>query len=224
MAARQVLLILAAAFIVLVAADDGEFEDGDVGSSATTYGSGTANVQGFFPNAKFLSMQKGKMLQVLLDGGQWKTPVRIDGSFTLYDVPEGSHLLEVAAPGWAFETLRIDVVRKGSSTKVKAYFASEMLAGRPVAYPLRLEASGITKYYEEREKFNPASYLKNPMVLMMIFVGVMAFVMPKVVENLDPEEMARYKEEKKKSGGSTMGALKAMTSDPAPASQARVRD
>mmetsp|Transcript_27842 Transcript_27842/g.56990 ORF Transcript_27842/g.56990 Transcript_27842/m.56990 type:complete len:220 (-) Transcript_27842:403-1062(-) len=187
------LLAIAACFVagITSSSDDDEYED-DI--RAIDDSNGFADVQGTFPNPKFLSVHKGKVLKVLLDGGKWQTPVRIDGSFTLYDVPEGSHLLEVAAPGWVFEQIQVDVVRKGKTTKVKAYYNSDLLGGKAVHYPLRLEAAGIAKYFEEREKFNPLNYLKNPMVMMMLFVAIMAFVMPKMINNMDPEELERAKE------------------------------
>ena len=37
------------------------------------------------------------------------------------------------------------------------------------------------KYFEEREKFDPTQYLKNPMVIMGLMAAFMAFVMPKMV-------------------------------------------
>ena len=36
-------------------------------------------------------------------------------------------------------------------------------------YPLQLEPMTKFKYYEEREKFDPTSYLKNPMVCVFVY-------------------------------------------------------
>ena len=37
-------------------------------------------------------------------------------------------------------------------------------------YPLQLEPMTKFKYYEEREKFDPTSYLKNPMVRLFVYM------------------------------------------------------
>lgn len=50
-----------------------------------------------------------------------------------------------------------------------------------------------TQYYVEREKFNPMSYLKNPMVLIVIATMGMAYVMPKMVDNMDEGGKAKIR-------------------------------
>ena len=48
-------------------------------------------------------MKAGKVLRILLDGGAQQAPVRFDGSFSIYEVAEGVHLLDVDAPGFLFD-------------------------------------------------------------------------------------------------------------------------
>ena len=38
----------------------------------------------------------------------------------------------------------------------------------------------VAQYFMEREKFDPTSYLKNPMVIIIGMTMIMAYVMPKV--------------------------------------------
>ena len=48
--------------------------------------------------------------------------------------------------------------------------------------PTRVLTQKPPQYFEEREKFDPTSYLKNPMVLMVVMGMVMTFAMPKMAE------------------------------------------
>jgi len=50
------------------------------------------------------------------------------------------------------------------------------------------------QYYFEREPFNYAAYLKNPMVIMMGITFVMIVVMPRMLNNMDPEELKQMRE------------------------------
>ena len=59
--------------------------------------------QGRFANEQFLKMHKGRNIRVLLDHGKWSAIARVDGTFSIYDVPEGVHFLHVHAIGWYFD-------------------------------------------------------------------------------------------------------------------------
>lgn len=149
-----------------------------------------------------MQFQQGKVFRVLLNGGVQQAPVRSDGSFAVYDVREGVHTLEVDAPGWYFEQIKLDVRRKGTQLKARATFNGESGGGKVLAVPLQLHPATRHKYFEEREKFDPTVYLKNPMVLMGLMAALMAFVMPKMVENMDPEERKKIQDDFKKGGHS----------------------
>ena len=64
---------------------------------------------------------------------------------------------------------------------VSAPHSAHTLTDQVIRYPLQLEPMTRFKYYEEREKFDPTTYLKNPMVMMGLMAAFMAFVMPKMV-------------------------------------------
>eukprot|EP00980_Cylindrotheca_fusiformis_P011647 scaffold2751_cov131-Cylindrotheca_fusiformis.AAC.14 len=68
-------------------------------------------------------------------------------------------------------------------------------AKQPIKYPLVLYPYAKYQYFEQRRGFSPFSMLKNPMVMMMIFSGVMMFVMPKMMEGMDPEEKAAMRKQ-----------------------------
>uniref|UniRef100_A0A7S0F1Z4 ER membrane protein complex subunit 7 beta-sandwich domain-containing protein n=1 Tax=Hanusia phi TaxID=3032 RepID=A0A7S0F1Z4_9CRYP len=164
------------------------------------------SIEGMFSDDQFRMLHKHTVLRVMLDGGKQQAIARADGSFTIYDVSEGIHSLDVDAPGWVFEQIKVDVYYKRNELKVRAFFNGDNV-GKPVKYPLMLFPTMRVKYFEEREKFDPTVYLKNPMVVMGIIAALMAFVMPKMVENMDPEDVKKLREEMKKSGG-TANALK----------------
>ncbi|OWM63789.1 hypothetical protein CDL15_Pgr006051 [Punica granatum] len=71
-----------------------------------------------------------------------------------------------------------------------------------VLEPLREE-----QYYEIREPFSIMSVVKSPMGLMMGFMLIVVFLMPKLVENMDPEEMRRAQEEMRSQGVPSLSSL-----------------
>jgi len=121
--------------------------------------------QGEFPNEQLVRAQTDKVFRVILDGGLQQTIVKSDGTFALYDVAEGVHILEVDAPGWYFEQVKLDVHYRGNKLKVRATLNGES-GGKVLPFPLQLHPNLKVKYFEEREKFDPTAYLKNPMVMM----------------------------------------------------------
>ena len=59
---------------------------------------------------------------------------------------------------------------------------------QPISHPLELTAHASYQYYEPRQGFSIFALFKNPMLLMMLVMGGMMFMMPKMMENLDPEQ------------------------------------
>ena len=60
-------------------------------------------------------------------------------------------------------------------------------------HPIELTAHASYQYYEPRQGFNIFGIFKNPMLLMMLVMGGMMFMMPKMMENLDPEQQEQMK-------------------------------
>ena len=88
---------------------------------------------------------------------------RADGSFTVYNVPSGSYVLEVVNPVYFFEPVRIDVSTRGS---IRARKLNHMKPSSVsvLKYPLDLKPLALTKYFQVREKFSILDMLKSPMV------------------------------------------------------------
>jgi hypothetical protein len=62
-------------------------------------------------------------------------------------------------------------------------------------------------FLQIREPFSIMSLVKSPMGLMMGFMLVVMFLMPKLMENMDPEEMRRAQEEMRSQGVPSLANL-----------------
>jgi len=71
----------------------------------------------------------------------------------------------------------------------------QLLTGTAQALPkpLRLHPAAKPAFFVPREPWSPLSLLKSPMVLMMLFSAAMAFGMPKLLANVDPEILEEMK-------------------------------
>ncbi|KAK6162083.1 hypothetical protein DH2020_001924 [Rehmannia glutinosa] len=101
--------------------------------------------------------------------------------------PAGTHLIEVAAIGYFFSPVRVDVSARNPGKVQAALTENRRVLTELVLEPLREE-----QYYEIREPFSPMSLLKSPMGLMIGFMAIVMFLMPKLV---DAEELKRAQEE-----------------------------
>ncbi|GJN38935.1 hypothetical protein PR202_gb28016 [Eleusine coracana subsp. coracana] len=86
-----------------------------------------------------------------------------------HNVPAGTHLIEV----------RVDI-----SARNPGYIQAALTETRRVLNELVLEPLKEEQYYEIREHFSIMSLLKSPMGLMVGFMVIMVFVMPKMMENI----------------------------------------
>ncbi|KAK3020357.1 hypothetical protein RJ639_047810 [Escallonia herrerae] len=122
--------------------------------------------------------------------------------FSSHNVPAGTHLIEVAAVGYFFSPVRVDVSARNPGKVQAALTENRRGLNELVLEPLRDE-----QYYEIREPFNIMSLVKSPMGLMVGFMVIVMFLMPKLVENMDPEEMRRAQEEMRSQGVPSLANL-----------------
>ncbi|KAL9269484.1 ER membrane protein complex subunit 7-like protein [Drosera capensis] len=138
-------------------------------------------------------------VKVILNGGQVVTFLRPDGYFSLslfvldlyegiliwnfvshsHKVPPGTHLIEVYAIGYFFSPVRVDVSARNPSKVQAALTETRRGLSELILEPLREE-----QYYEVREPFSPMSLVKSPMGLMVGFMLIVVFLMPKLMENM----------------------------------------
>ncbi|KAL5223654.1 hypothetical protein ABZP36_010293 [Zizania latifolia] len=132
--------------------------------------------------------------RVILNGGQRVTFARPDGYFAFHNVPAGTHLIEVSSMGYLFSPVRVDISARNPGHIQAALTETRRVLNELVLEPLREE-----QYYEIREPFSIMSLLKSPMGLMLGFMVIMVFVMPKMMENIDPEEIKQAQEQMRNS-------------------------
>ncbi|XP_044464817.1 ER membrane protein complex subunit 7 homolog isoform X2 [Mangifera indica] len=140
--------------------------------------------------------------KVILNGGQSVTFLRPDGYFSFHNMSAGTHLIEVAAIGYFFSPVRVDVSARNPGKVQAALTENRRGLNELVLEPLQEE-----QYYEIREPFSIMSVVKSPMGLMVGFMLVVVFLMPKLMENMDPEEMRRAQEEMRSQGVPSLANL-----------------
>lgn len=145
-------------------------------------------------------------MRVAVDGGKYVGIPREDGTFKVYGVPPGRHFLEVFATGWLFPQLRIAISagkgKKNPGEISAKYVAETSGTAQEFKTPLVLSPKEVKPgvyakvgYFQEHPKVSIMSMIfRNPMVLMMGFMGLMAWVMPKMMEGMDPEELKAMQE------------------------------
>ncbi|EFJ36683.1 hypothetical protein SELMODRAFT_77297, partial [Selaginella moellendorffii] len=119
---------------------------------------------------------KPASVKLLLNGGEKITFPLKNGYFAFQGIPAGTHLIEVSAPGFFFSPLRVDV--------------SARLHGQ-----VRASRSRPEEFSPKREPFSVLGLLKSPMGLMVAFMLIAVVVLPKLMDNIDPEEMKKIQEE-----------------------------
>ncbi|KAK9461369.1 uncharacterized protein V1516DRAFT_675770 [Lipomyces oligophaga] len=115
-------------------------------------------------------------------------------AFAFPNVTIGSYMLYVSNPDHIFPVLRVDI----SDADVAIYQAHRgndwTVTGPRVAYPIELKPIGPAVYYVPRESFNVLKLFKNPMLLVSLVTLVMVFVMPKMLNSLEPEQLKDLQE------------------------------
>jgi hypothetical protein len=97
-----------------------------------------------------------------------------------------------------FSQVKLDVGSQGPGViRAREY----RYPGAPVMkmqYPLILDAHVKTEYFEKRQQFGIGTFLANPMAIMMLVTMGILFLFPKMMENMDPEQMKEMQEQMSK--------------------------
>jgi len=125
-------------------------------------------------------------VRVVLNGGVYSAIPRHDGSFVIHSVRPGTYLLEVQDVQSIWPMVRLDVSSKAAG-KLRALLTHNR---QPVPFPLPLEPL-VAKpvFFEKREGFQWSAMLMNPMVIMMGVTLLIMVVFPKMMANMDPEQL-----------------------------------
>jgi hypothetical protein len=143
-----------------------------------------------FPSRPF-----NETARILLNHGEFSTYSRIDGSFSIPNVPPGIHVLDVQSTVYHFGQVKIQLLEDAMDAPKCLEYLYPGAKKQAVKYPLVLKAIATYQYFEEKKGFSIFSILKNPMVMMMGFSAVLMFLMPKMMEGLEPEEKERMKQQ-----------------------------
>ncbi|KII93494.1 hypothetical protein PLICRDRAFT_171238 [Plicaturopsis crispa FD-325 SS-3] len=138
--------------------------------------------------------------KVVLDFGDSYGSVTRDGSFVIPDVASGTYILSVVTHDFAFDQLRVDVTSE-SVPEIRPYIPGTPLnppSSVSLPYPITLAARAKYSYFAPRESFNIVGMFQNPMMLMMVFGGVMMLAMPYMMKNMDPESLEEFKAQQSK--------------------------
>jgi len=141
--------------------------------------------------------------KVVLDNGIAHGGVTRDGGFVIPDVTPGTYILSVQAHDYAFDGVRVDVLDTDSLPEIRPYISGTPLSPpSPVSlpYPISLAARAKYEYFVDRESFNLLAMFKNPMMMIMVFTGVMMLAMPYLMKNMDPEVLQDFKERQARVG------------------------
>lgn len=163
-----------------------------------SYGSKTSNLVGAVPTTTIRGRLRLPIdvplnsTQVMLNDGEYSTYTQPDGSFFLYNVVPGIHLLDVQSHTHLFSQVKIQLLEGTTEEEALGIkcieYAYPGASKQAIPHPLILTAHAQYQYFEPRQGFSVYSILKNPMLLMMLFSAVLMFFMPKMMENLDEEQ------------------------------------
>ncbi|KAE8906592.1 hypothetical protein PF005_g20917 [Phytophthora fragariae] len=132
-------------------------------------------------------------LQVQLNGGERTAFVRSDGAFVFRDVAPGRYVVDIPSTQFLFSQFKVDV---GADGLIRALEFKYPGAPKTRAnYPLVAEAVKELDYFEQREKFNLLGMIMSPSFLTIIVPIGLLYLLPKLSEGMDPEEMKKAQEE-----------------------------
>ncbi|KAK6498617.1 hypothetical protein TWF481_011198 [Arthrobotrys musiformis] len=132
--------------------------------------------------------------------GSRTSHIYTNGAFKFQDVKPGSYLLEVNCRTHLFPSLRVDVSSDGLVEVYGTFRGNEWdNKGERKPHPIDISPVKGSDFYIIREGFNPMKLLSNPMILIAIVaIGGMT-LMPKMVENMDPETRAEFEKQQQNS-------------------------
>jgi len=138
-------------------------------------------------------------LKVSMNGGEYVTYTKADGTFNFHDVLPGIYLLDVLSPHHYFSQVKVNLPSSPADRIRCLEYHYPGANKQSLSYPIVLTAHGPTWYFEKREEFGIQTLLKNPMMFMVIITLGMIVVFPKMMKNMDPEMMKEMQEQMEKS-------------------------
>jgi hypothetical protein len=133
--------------------------------------------------------------KIVLNGGEFTSYSKPDGSFAFYHVPPGVHVLDVISHSLHFGQIKIQLLEDAMYAPNCIEYAYPGAPKQVVPHPLVLKAHAAHEYFETRPGFSIFNILQNPMILLMLFSFGLMFLMPKMMEGLEPEDRERMRKQ-----------------------------
>lgn len=149
-----------------------------------------------YPVEGVLSLREGSLppTEVVLNGGEYRTLTQVDGSFVFHDVSPGVYLLDVLSVDFFFSQVKCNLPKSLDTIQCLEY----KYPGAPkqnIAYPIKLKAAAKKQYFDQRETVGLHTLFKHPMAFMFLLTAGMVLVMPKLMENMDPDELKKMQDQ-----------------------------
>lgn len=152
--------------------------------------SAVATISGFLklPNAQNIrlvsQMQPRPLATITLHNPSLtiRTSARVDGFFAFHQVPEGVYMLTAEFAHLVFPTIRVSVIpARNGALRIRALVndgtQAIIDADGTATSPINVVALGRHSYFVPREEVSVFSFLKNPMIIMMLVsVGMMGLM------------------------------------------------
>eukprot|EP00797_Seminavis_robusta_P033075 Sro759_g198250.2 (211) ;mRNA; r:33794-34525 len=133
--------------------------------------------------------------RITLNHDEYTTFSRSDGSFVIYNVGPGIHQIDIYNSLFHFSQVKVQLLEDSMAAPKCLEYAYPGATKNQIPYPMVLTAHAAFEFFEQRKGFSIFVIFKNPMFLMMAFSVGMMFLMPKMMEGLDPEEKERMKQQ-----------------------------
>ena len=127
-----------------------------------------------------------------------QTFVRADGSFNLRNVLPGIHEVSVVDGLRHFTKGIVEVDHTGQLVRMVEVLPPQQQNSPPIrreTSSLVLKPIQLIDYFEKRQQMSLSSLVANPMMLMMLFMLGIGMIMPKLMENMDPEELKQMQDQ-----------------------------
>ncbi|KAJ6128379.1 hypothetical protein N7471_009596 [Penicillium samsonianum] len=193
----------------------------------------TIPVSSPLPNPHVLPATSHATLTTLPSGGKdhiLSASLTRSATFVFHDLPSSgpnaqpeSYLLDIRSAGdYVFAPYRVDVAADGSILGIWETFRGnpwdnrgaekyivDVAGKKQVDVVVEAKVLGRKVFYEQRAQFSPLSLVKNPMVLLAVVALGLMFVMPKLMDNMDPEMRAEFEQHSRSSPitGATTNAM-----------------
>jgi hypothetical protein len=151
--------------------------------------------------------------RISINDGEYITYTKPDGSFIFHNVGPGNHLLQAQSLTYLFSQVKIQLLESAMSSPKCIEYAYPGATKQAIPHPLILTAHAKYDFFEKRQRFSLLSMLRNPMVMMMLFSVVLMLMMPKMLDNLDPEQQEQFKQRMQSNQGDPSKLLSQLWGD-----------